>query len=46
LLLTLSAATVLGRDWIGTRPEPGPVLYLNCEDEEEEIRRLRSAGAR
>jgi RecA-family ATPase len=42
LLLQLSTAGVLGgRDWIGTRPTAGPAIYLNCEDEEEEIcRRL------
>jgi RecA-family ATPase len=33
----LSAATVLGLDWIGTLPEPGPVIYLNYEDDDEEI---------
>jgi hypothetical protein len=33
----LSAATVLARDWIGTLPEPGPVIYLNYEDDDEEI---------
>lgn len=40
-LLQLSAATVLGRDWIGTLPTQGPVLYINCEDDDDEIcRRL------
>jgi RecA-family ATPase len=33
----LSAATVLARDWIGTLPEPGPVIYLNYEDDDDEI---------
>src|SRR5262249_43185157 len=33
----LSAATVLGLDWIGALPEPGPVIYLNYEDDDEEI---------
>ena len=37
LLLHLSVATVLGRDWLGTLPEPGPVIYLSCEDDEDEI---------
>jgi RecA-family ATPase len=39
LLLQLSAATVLGRDWIGTLPEPGPVIYLSCEEDDDEVRR-------
>jgi RecA-family ATPase len=42
LMLQLSAATVLGRDWIGTMPAIGPVVYLNCEDDGNEIcRRLQ-----
>jgi RecA-family ATPase len=41
LLLQLSAAHVLGRDWIGTLPERGPVLYVGCEDDADEVcRRL------
>ena len=24
-------------DWFGTLPEPGPVLYLNAEDDEREL---------
>jgi RecA-family ATPase len=41
LLLQLAAATVLGKDWIGTMPERGPVLFLSCEDDDDEIcRRL------
>jgi RecA-family ATPase len=37
LLLQLAVAHVLGRDWIGTLPEPGSVLYLSCEDDADEI---------
>ena len=25
------------RDWFGTMPEPGPVIYLNAEDDEREL---------
>ena len=39
LALHLSVAIVLGRDWIGTLPEPGPVLAICCEDEEPELHR-------
>jgi RecA-family ATPase len=43
LLLQLSTAIVLARDWIGTVPISGPVIYLNCEDDEDEIcRRLEA----
>jgi len=43
LLLQLSAAVVLGRDWIGTMPTPGPVIYIGCEDDDDEIcRRLEA----
>ena len=41
LLLQLSAAISLGRDWIGSMPVNGPVMYFNCEDDDMEIcRRL------
>ncbi len=40
-LLQLAAAHVLGRDWLRSMPEPGPVLLVNCEDEGDElVRRL------
>lgn len=43
LLLQLSAAISLARDWIGTLPVTGPVIYLSCEDDDEEIcRRLEA----
>jgi RecA-family ATPase len=46
LLLQLSAAHVLARDWIGNMPAPGPVIYINCEDDEDEIcRRLENVAA-
>jgi RecA-family ATPase len=46
LLLQLQAATALSnvpeapvRDWIGLLPEPGPVIYLSAEEEEDELHR-------
>jgi RecA-family ATPase len=50
LLLQLSIAHVLGRDWLGTLPEPGPVIYVGAEDEADELHRriadiLRHYGA-
>lgn len=39
LLLQLSAAIALARDWIGTMPEAGPVIYLAAEDEADELHR-------
>ena len=42
VLLQLAVAHVLGRDWLRSMPEQGPVLLVNCEDEGEElVRRLR-----
>jgi hypothetical protein len=45
LLLQLSVACVLGREWIGTFPETGPVLYAAAEDDADEIRRRLEAIA-
>jgi RecA-family ATPase len=43
LLLQLSAAHVLGRDWIGYMPDPVPVLYFSCEEDDDELcRRLEA----
>jgi RecA-family ATPase len=39
LIMQLGVAHALGRDWVGTLPEPGPFLYLNAEDEEAELHR-------
>jgi RecA-family ATPase len=39
LLLQLGIAHALGRDWIGTLPEPGKFLYFGAEDETDEIHR-------
>lgn len=45
LLMQLGAAHVLGRDWALALPEPGPFLYLNAEDEEDELGRRLDAIA-
>jgi RecA-family ATPase len=37
LILQLAVAHVLGTDWFGKLPEPGPVLYLNAEDDAREL---------
>ena len=39
VLLQQSVAHVLERDWLGTLPEPGPVIYLGAEDEPDELHR-------
>jgi RecA-family ATPase len=46
LLMQLSGATVLAKDWIGTLPEPGPVLYMSCEEDDDEVRRRMEDIAR
>jgi RecA-family ATPase len=43
--MQLSGAVVLGKDWIGTLPEPGPVLYLSCEEDDDEVCRRMEAVA-
>ncbi|WP_441259623.1 AAA family ATPase [Bradyrhizobium sp. 521_C7_N1_3] len=37
LTLQLCCAHVLGRDWFGSMPEPGPAIYLDAEDDEAEL---------
>jgi RecA-family ATPase len=37
LSLHLSAAVVLGRDWLGTMPDPGPAIVVCCEDDPNEL---------
>ncbi len=39
LLLQALVAASISRDWIGSIPEPGPALYLGCEDEADELHR-------
>jgi RecA-family ATPase len=45
LLMQLGVAHVLGKDWLSTLPEPGRFLYLNAEDEEDELHRRLAAVA-
>src|SRR4051812_31075347 len=39
ILKHLLAATALGREWLDTMPDPGPALYLNAEDDADELHR-------
>jgi len=41
--LHLSAAHVLGRDWLGTMPEAGPAIYIDAEDDEKVLHRRLAA---
>jgi RecA-family ATPase len=40
--LQLAVAHVLGRYWLGTMPEKGPVLAIACEDDASELHRRLS----
>ncbi|WP_456762884.1 AAA family ATPase [Bradyrhizobium sp. USDA 4011] len=46
LLKQLLCSAVLGRDWIGSLPEPGPVIYMGAEDDADELHRRFDAIAR
>ncbi|MDF0523166.1 AAA family ATPase [Bradyrhizobium yuanmingense] len=35
--LDLLCSTVLGSDWLGSKPMPGPAIYLGAEDPEDEV---------
>jgi RecA-family ATPase len=39
IALQLCAAHALGRDWLGTMPEPGPAIFIDAEDDESVIHR-------
>lgn len=43
--LQLLCSTVLARDWIGSLPQSGPVIYLGAEDEQDEIQNRLDAIA-
>jgi RecA-family ATPase len=43
--LQLCCAHVLARDWLGSMPEPGPAVYLGCEDDAAELHRRLAAIA-
>jgi RecA-family ATPase len=46
LLMQLSGAVVLGKEWIGTLPEQGAALYMSCEEDDDEVRRRMEDVAR
>jgi RecA-family ATPase len=35
--LQKNVAHVVGRDWLGSMPEPGPAFYIGAEDDEDEL---------
>jgi hypothetical protein len=35
--LMKNVAHVIGKDWLGSMPEPGPAFYLGAEDDKDEI---------
>ena len=39
LMLNLCTAHALGRDWLGALPEPGPAIFVDAEDDKDEMRR-------
>jgi RecA-family ATPase len=43
--LHLSAAHVLGKDWLGSLPEPGPAMFIDAEDDQNVIHRRLAAVA-
>jgi RecA-family ATPase len=40
------AAHVLGRDWLGTMPEPGPAIFIDAEDHRDVLHRRLAAITR
>jgi RecA-family ATPase len=46
LLLQLAAAIASARPWLGHNPDPGRVLVVTAEDDEEEIHRRVAAIAK
>jgi hypothetical protein len=45
IALQLAVAHVLGKDWLGSLPEPGPAIYFGAEDEVDELHRRLAAIA-
>ena len=45
IYLHLSAAHVLGKDWLGSMPEPGPALFIEAEDDQAVLHRRLAAVA-
>jgi RecA-family ATPase len=46
ILLHLSAAMALGRDWLGATPEQGPAFFIDCEDDPSVMHYRLAAVAR
>jgi RecA-family ATPase len=46
LALMLAVACVIGALWLGRRVKQGPVIYLCCEDDEDEVHRRLAAICR
>jgi RecA-family ATPase len=46
LLEQLGACKVVGRPWLGLHPKPGSALYLNAEDDDDELHRRLNDIAR
>ena len=44
--LMKNVAHVVGKDWLGSMPEPGPAIYLGAEDDEDELHIRLAAIAR
>jgi RecA-family ATPase len=44
--LQKNVAHVIGRDWLGSMPEPGPAFYIGAEDDQQEIHIRVAAIAR
>jgi DNA polymerase I-like protein with 3'-5' exonuclease and polymerase domains/RecA-family ATPase len=42
IILHLCAAHTLRRDWLGVDPDPGPGFFIDCEDDDKELR-IRAA---
>jgi RecA-family ATPase len=46
LIKQLAVATVTAKDWLGTMPEPGSVIYVTAEDKRDELHFRLDAIAR
>jgi RecA-family ATPase len=46
ILLHLSAAGVLSREWFGVTPEQGPAFFIDCEDDQDVMHYRLAAIAR
>lgn len=46
LVMQLAVAHVIGGDWLFSLPTPGPAIYFNAEDDEQELHRRLTAVAK